>query len=681
MIAMQLIIAEKPKVAQKIADALSNKKSRKIKGYGKAYYFEFELNSQKVIVAPAVGHLYTLDEKNKSSTYPTFDIDWYPAYQVSTESKYTQDYIKTIEKIAKEADEVIIACDYDIEGSLIGYNVLRFAARKNDGKRMKFSSLIDEELKEAYLNRRELDLENALAGETRHILDWYYGINLSRALMSSIKTAGRFQIMSIGRVQGPALNILGKRELEIKAFKPKPYWEVSCVVNKIRFLHIKKRFEKKEDAILVLDKSKSPPHKIEKILAKKFNEKPKPPFDLTSLQIEAYKHFKFTPNQTQEIAQTLYENSLISYPRTSSQKLPSKLGFQKIIEKIGKQNEYQNYSKKIIEQKRFKPIEGKKDDPAHPAIHPTGIIPQNLGQKEKKIYDLIVRRFLACFYEDAQRETQKIILNCNGEQYFVEGTRTIKEGWHEVYKPYLDLEETELPRFQEGEEVKISKFSIEEKQTKPPKRYTPASIVAELEKKGLGTKATRATIIETLFKRNYITGKKAIVVSPFGLAVIDVLKKYAPEILDEELTRKIEEDMEKIQLNLIKPKDVIEKGKEILIKVLQKFKNKETEVGAELNVGLIDAKEQQMQLGDCPKCNGKLKIIRINKKQFVGCSNYPECKQTYPLPQSAKIEPINEICNECKTPKIRVIRKGKKTFIMCLDPNCKTKNNWNNKKE
>ncbi|MFN3909853.1 MAG: toprim domain-containing protein, partial [Candidatus Anstonellaceae archaeon] len=178
---MQLIIAEKPKVAQKIAQSLAQGEIAKKKGSGKAYYFEIERHGKKIVVAPAVGHLYSLDEKIKSNSYPTFDIEWREAYAVSEESKYTKDYIKTIESLAKKADEVIIACDYDIEGSLIGFNVLRFAAKKSDGKRMKFSSLTKEELIEAYENKKDLDLENALAGEARHILDWFYGINLSRA--------------------------------------------------------------------------------------------------------------------------------------------------------------------------------------------------------------------------------------------------------------------------------------------------------------------------------------------------------------------------------------------------------------------------------------------------------------------------------------------------------------------
>ena len=676
---MKLIIAEKPKVAEKIAYALAEeKKPLKHKGYGQANYYEIERNGQKILVAAAVGHLYSLDEKKKSTSYPVFDIEWYPAYKVSKKSNYTKDYIKTIEELAKKATEVIIACDYDVEGSLIGYNVLRFGSRRSDGKRMKFSSLTKDELIDAFENRMDFDIENALAGEARHVLDWFYGINLSRALMSALKSSGRFQIMSIGRVQGPTLNILGTREIEIKNFKPKPYWEVNAFVNKTRFLHEKEKFWDKKEAEEVMKRSSSPPWRIEQVIIKQYKQKPNPPFDLTDLQLEAYRVFKFSPFQTQNLAQNLYENSMISYPRTSSQKLPQKLGLNKIIEKLSLQEEYKILCKKLLDEKRFKPHEGSKTDQAHPAIYPTGIVIKDLDEKEKKLYDLIVKRFLACFAPDAHKASNKVILNCNQEKYFVHGVRIIKKGWIEFYQPYYKEEEIELQEWTAGQEVKVERFSLEEKETKPPKRYTSASIIAELEKRMLGTKATRAIVLETLIKRSYLKGRKAIEVTPFGLTVLEILKKYSPEILDEELTREIEKKMDLIQQKTLEQQKVIEEGKNILIKILEKFKRKENEVGTELNNGLKDAQNQSSILGTCPKCGGQLRLLAFHKgKQFVGCSNYPNCDQSYPLPQSAKVEATEKICQQCHSPIVTIIRKGKRTFTMCLDPHCPTKKDWN----
>ncbi len=187
---------------------------------------------------------------------------------------------------------------------------------------MKFSALVKEDLLEAYRDRGELDYNNAFAGEARHVLDWYYGINLSRALMASLKAANRFKVMSIGRVQGPALNILAILEKEIKAFVPTPYWEVDAIIKGVEFLHHMGRFLEEEEAKNALDNTEKN-GTIESVEKKEQIVYQNPPFDLTSLQVEAYRVLGFAPARTMEISKTLYEASLISYPRTSSQKLPA----------------------------------------------------------------------------------------------------------------------------------------------------------------------------------------------------------------------------------------------------------------------------------------------------------------------------------------------------------------------
>ncbi len=673
---MQLIITEKPKVAEKMAYALADGPVEKKKGKGQVSYYLVHRKGEDIAISPAVGHIYSLAEKTKTSGYPSFDIGWRPAYEVEKDSGYTEGYIKTLEMLADKADEVIVACDYDIEGSLIGYNALRFACGKKDGKRMKFSALTKEDLEEAYEGRSELDLPNALAGEARHVLDWYYGINLSRALMSAIRAAGKFQIMSIGRVQGPALKLLADREKAIAAFVPVPYWELTCGIDGVKFKHEKDRFDKKEEADGACKASESGPHAIEKIEKKPFEQQPNPPFDLTSLQVEAYRQFKFAPTATLQMAQALYEASMISYPRTSSQKLPAKLNLQKIIAQLGNQADYAPLCSRLVSEKRFKPLEGKKEDPAHPAIHPTG---QNgvVGEKERKLYDLIVKRFLACFAPNAVRESQKVAARCGTQGYNTSGSRTTSNGWFDFYRPYVKLEEVTLPPWQVGQQVKAGEFAVEEKKTQPPKRFTPASVISELEDHDLGTKATRAVVVDTLFKRGYLAGRGSIEVTGFGLKVAETMGKYAPEIMDEELTRGIEKEMEAIQEKHISPEAVIEDGKKILVKTLEHFRLSERDVGMDLSAALSGARAEANKLGPCPKCGKDLRKIQSRfGKQFVGCSGYPECKQTYSLPQMALIEPLGTLCEKCKTPQIKVIRKGKRPFTMCLDMACETKKDW-----
>ena len=671
---MKLVICEKPKVAEKIAYAIGRGKAERKSANGVPYY-EVERDGDTVVVVSAVGHLYTLRQAEGSGGYPVYNIEWAPSSEVEKEADYTKKYVDAIKKLAPGADEYICACDYDIEGSLIGYNAMRFACGTEVGSRMKFSALTSDDLETAYLERGKLDVENALAGEARHMLDWFYGINLSRALMASIRSAGASykQTMSIGRVQGPALAILAKKEKEISAFASKPYWELWCKAKDTRFDSVRGRFDKKEEASAALNAS-APAGTVEKVERKDWLQAPPPPFDLTSLQVEAHRALGIAPARTLELAQTLYEASMISYPRTSSQKLPAKLNLKKIVDSLSKNPAYEKIAKAQLAEGRFVPAEGKKEDPAHPAIHPTGQRGQ-VGEKETRLYDLIAKRFLACFGKPAKRETLKVSLLSGTERYAASGSRTVEMGWFDAYAPYVKMDEITLPAFVEGEKVAVSGFRVDEKKTQPPRRYTAASIISELEKMNLGTKATRAAVIETLFKRGYLEGE-SIRATPFGLAVYDLLAKVAPEIMDEELTKSIEEEMEKIA-DGENEKKAIEDGKRVLDAILKKFAGNEKEIGFGLLSGLRQKDFSDSMLGKCVKCGGDLRAIRSRMgKQFVGCSGYPDCKATYPLPQEAKIMPLGKACEKCGTPLVRVIRKAKKPFEMCIDPLCETKKNW-----
>jgi DNA topoisomerase-1 len=674
---MELIVAEKPKVAHTIAKALGGS-SAKQKGKGAVSYYECEVGGKKVVVAPAVGHLFNLAEKKRSRDYPVFNIEWKPSYSISKASAFTKAYVELLNSLGKKANMCTIACDYDIEGSVIGYNVYRFCYGKKPGKRMKFSSLVPEELKEAYENASDgLDLNNAHAGEARHMLDWYYGINLSRALMNALRKAGGFRTMSIGRVQGPALSILSKKEKAIREFVPEDYWEVKIWVKGTEFMHEKERFmdegeaKKAHSAIGKEAEIKSVEKKERKIW-------PYPPFDLTSLQVEAHRCFGISPSQTLSLAQSLYENSLISYPRTSSQKLPAKLGLKKIILKLADNPRYKEKAQKLMEKGwGSKPFEGKKSDPAHPAIHPTGL-QKPLEGREKKLYDLIVCRFLSVFAPPAKAQGTKVEAESGGEAFKCSGEMIGERNWIDFY-PYYKGKERELPSFSEGEKGEVEKKGRVKKQTKAPPRYTPASIISELEKNRLGTKATRSTIVDTLFKRDYVSGK-SITVTDFGMKVWNVLGKYSPKILDPELTRKIEEDMDRIVEGKTTEDKVVEEGKKVLVNILDDFKKHESGIGKELLSAMRETEEKENDMGPCPKCKkNNLKVIRLRKgNQFIGCGGYPECRNIYPLPHGAYVTRLKKDCPVCGMASVRV-RRGKMGFDMCIDPKCKSKESWGKK--
>ncbi len=669
-----LIIAEKPSVAARIAEAISDSKPES-KSNGRYRYYEITSGGQKIFIAPAVGHLFTIKQKGSAYSYPVLDVEWAPSYTVNKNSAFTKGYLDTLRKISESCSYFINACDYDTEGTVIGTNIIKDLTKESvgnlDGKahRMKFSTTTDKDLRESYKNIEPLDLNNYYAGETRHILDWLWGINFSRALTSALWGSLK-KPLSIGRVQGPTLSILSTRELEIKNFKPEPFWRITGEIKGVKFANSRGNIFDKSIAELAFKNTLShiDEGRIEKIEIKEESKQPPPPFDLTSLQIEASHVLNLDPSLTLSIAQSLYEKSYISYPRTSSQKLPYTLGLPSIISEISKNPEYRDIAQSLLSRKRFKPVEGKKTDEAHPSIFPTGVLPKELSRQEQQLYDLVTRRFLSCFEENASIMHTNISAVFGDEKYKASGARITKRGWMDTYK-YAKLSEVELPEFLQNEVVKLEKPEMAELKTQPPKRYTKAGIIAELEKRGLGTKATRAAIVDTLFKRNYVTGQQ-LQVTDFGLAVYNALLHNCEMIIDEKTTRKLDRDLENIIDNKVTEDDVIKEGKKLLLEALKLFDEHKVQIGNELKSSF----QSVNSLGKCPKCGGDL-VIRHSHigKQFVACSNYPNCTVTYPLPQSAKIIPTGKVCEYCKTPIVKVIRKGKKSFEMDLDPNCITK--------
>jgi len=672
-----MIICEKPAAAQKIATALGKPEK---KNSGEVAYYELERDGKKIIVGCAVGHLFSLKQMSGKG-WPVFDIDWEPNFKVKKKD-WSKKYYTALTKLCKQADSFIVACDYDVEGEVIGWNVLRFICKQENAKRMKFSTLTAPELEEAYKNALpEIDFGQAYAGETRHKLDWLYGINLSRALMEAIKKAGSFKIMSIGRVQGPALHMVVEKEKTIQAFIPEPYWQVFLLVKNGKEVEVKfpKDITKKEE--LAKFKALKGKEGIATTIKKQEKLNPPAPFDLTTLQTEAYKYHKFVPSRTLAIAQQLYLAGIISYPRTSSQKLPPSIQYKDILKKLSKK-----YSKLTTHAKKAKPIEGKKSDPAHPSIYPTGEHKELMGD-ENKLYELIVKRFISCFCNEAILDNKKIEVVIENLKFTAKGIQIKEKGWMNVYP--AKIEEKELPDL-EGR-VKITEIRIEEKMTKPPNRYTPASLVRELEKRDLGTKATRSSIIETLFDRGYIKGR-SIEASALGISLIDSLEKHSPIIIDQKLTRDFEKEMEAIQTSKKglkeKSEKIVKDAQKSLKNIEKQFRKEEDKIGKELLTSINhirDKEREENMLTKCPKCEkGNLRITynRASRRYFISCSAYPECRNTYTLPPYGLMKPsfieiegekVNEKCPECKFPLMLAIQRGKRPWKFCFNPECPTR--------
>ena len=658
----------------KVAEALADTKPKKVITSNKVFYYELEHNKKKIIVTCAVGHLYGLKQgEGKKSEYPIFDIGWYPAADIRKNAAFTKKYLMVIKKLAKGADDFIVATDYDIEGEVIGLNIIKYACKQKDAQRMKFSTLTKNDLIKAYEERsKHLDWPQANAGEVRHKMDWFFGINISRALTHAIKETGSFKLMSTGRVQGPALKLVVDKEKEIKAFQPDPYWELQLngQINKSHitaFHKLGKIFDKKKATNTFNNCKKEKKAEVIKVDKKQFKSLPPFPFDLTSLQIEAYKCIYMSPKNTLSTAQELYTQGCISYPRTSSQQLPVSIGYKKILTALSKQ-----YPKEVKLIKNYNPTQGKKTDPAHPAIYPTGIIPKFKSEYEKKLYDLIARRFLAVFGDPATRETVTVTLDCNKENFIAKGTTTLKQGWFELYGKHVKLKEEELPKIKEKDICNIKKLEKLDKETTPPKRYTESSLIKSLEKENLGTKATRSSIIETLYNRGFIDGK-AIQATELGIRTEETLEKHSPKIVEPALTRHFEEEIEKIRECKIKPEKVIKESEKAVIEITKQFDKHIKKIGKELLSAHQETRNVMTYIGKCPNCDkGELSIRRGKFGNFIACNEYPNCKTIFSIPQVA-VRPTKEICEVCKHAKIQITKKRRGTQIVCINPKCPEK--------
>lgn len=674
-----LIICEKPDAALHIAEALDDLGKPIRLSKNKVPYYIAKNHNEEIIVCSALGHLYEVDAKDSSSKhfYPVWDFVWKPKYLVERGQKRQETWIKVINELSKKADDFINACDYDIEGSLIGYMILKYACGGVDlkAKRMKFSTLTKKELREAYKNlMNKLDYPLINAGMCRHEVDWIYGINLSRALtLSAYKHSKKYTTLSTGRVQGPTLRFVVEKEKEITTFVPSPYWSINAEV-KIGNQKFEAEFESKKienilDAHRIAKACNKEFGEIIDIHSKKIRLYPPNPFDLTSLQAEAYRHFGFTPAQTVAIAERLYLNALISYPRTSSQKLPPSIGYEEILKNISSLDEYKELSKKLLSIKDLKPNEGKKTDPAHPAIYPTGEKPKGLSERERKLFDLIVKRFMATFGEPAIKQSEKIIINVNNYKFYVRGSRLIEDGWTRFYSPYIKLEEAILPKVSLGEKVLFLNVKVEEKFSQPPARYNPSSLLKVMEQENIGTKTTRAEIIDTLYQRGYVKGERMIA-TPLAFKIIEVLLKYCPKVIDVSFTRELESKMEEIELGNERRERVLLEAIEYLKPIIYSIKEKEVEIGKELSETIKEMRLSEIKLNTpCPKCESTLFILRSRKtgKRFIGCSNAlkGECDFALPLPQFGKITLMDKYCQTCGFQLIQVKVKNRRPMITC----------------
>ncbi|MDQ3872170.1 MAG: DNA topoisomerase I [Thermoproteota archaeon] len=674
-------MCEKPDAARRIAQAIGVPTESRPGGIS---IFDVKKDGRHYKICTALGHLYGLADVTKNRrVYPVLDLEWTPI----PDNPRAGRAIEVISKLAKDASSFVHACDYDQEGEVIGYNILQYACsgKYSEASRAKFSTLTEEEIRDSFAKLAKPNGQLAEAGRSRHMLDFIYGVNLSRALVRSFKTSGRYRNLSIGRVQGPTLEFAVNRECEIRWHIPDPYWTITVQYDKgghvFSAQYEKPKVETLSEANSIANASRSKNGAVNTVRYSNVLLNPPVPFNIGDLQREAYRISKLSPGYALAIAEKLYLRALISYPRTSSQKLPPSIGYAKIISRLSKISNYSQLTSILLSKDRLAPKEGRLTDPAHPAIYPTGIEPRGkLSGLEFKLYDLIVKRFLAAFGDPALSRRVDVTIDVNGYIFKAEGRTPTYEGWMVFYKPYTKLiKQTKLPELQRGDLLKTLDVKMVERFNEPPYRYNQASLLAKMEYEKIGTKATRSEIISTLFKRNYVTAcKDGLEVTQLGFAITDSMREFMPGIVSTDLTSLMEEQLENVEKGSVDSVSVIEQAVERLVESLACFIGKEADIGVQINDAASADSAQATALGQCPICQkGRLCIVQSHatRKRFVGCSNYAVgCKATAPLPQKGSVKITGKTCSSCSWPVVGIVfARGAKQWRICINIHCPSK--------
>ena len=628
----------------------------------------------------ALGHLYAIDSKGSSSrsSYPIWDYRWAAKHEFEKLSARLARWIRVIGFIAADGDRYINACDYDIEGSVIGYTILQYVCKQNYTKalRMRFSTMTERELRTAYQKADpKPDLPLVDAGKARHELDWLYGINISRLLTSSALKQGRgYATLSTGRVQGPTLGFVVDRENEIACFVPVPFWtiEASIIHNGKTYPveYEKDKITSRSEALNICNSCRNALLDVKSMDFHDLQQYPPFPFDLSDLQSEAYRHFGYTPARTLAIAERLYLDALISYPRTSSQKLPPDIGYSEILRGLSSQPEYRLLTARLSDQSQLRPNNGAKEDPAHPAIYPTGESPKrSLYGPEAKLYDLITRRFMATFAEPSIRTISRISLEHEDHKFFLSGSKIAKLGWVEYYRPYVIDDSRTVPDLKIDENVIVHQIKNIEKFTQPPWRYNPGSLLKKMEDANIGTKATRAGIIDLLYQRGYVKDEK-MKASELAANVTQLMSIYCPSMIEPGFTAALEDLIERIQNGSVSRRLVVVEAIERLREVMLSLVENEMEIGSQLSRVLVAQRVANVTFDSpCPKCSLKLSVVRSrgSGKRFIGCAGKWEtnCDFTLPLPQFGTLTLLSQRCKTCGFQMIQARSKGRRPLVSC----------------
>ncbi len=655
-----LIIAEKANVALRIATALSEGKMSRVK-VGPSTILKFKRGEREYSVLSLRGHIIELDYPKEFNKWRIDNLKELVMTNPIEEVK-VRGLDTVLKRLNSESSEVIVATDYDREGELIGVETLRLMERNEGIRRARFSALTKYDLVNSFENLAEVDYNLAGSAEARGVIDLMWGAALTRFFSVATRRLGE-DFISVGRVQSPTLTILVEREREIRDFVPEKYYELSIVVNGVKFSFEGNPIKSREDAEKLLEllrKSDSV-----KVTGKSDRERKiyRPiPFSTTEFLRDANR-IGIPVEKAMSIAETLYQHGKISYPRTDNTVYPRTFSIKSVLSNLS-----ETYLKREVEQlvkeSKLIPSRGKVETTDHPPICPTSPIKKGEQKGDYfKVYDLVARRFLATVAENADVVDTEYVVEAGGLRFRYTASKAIRRGWMDYY-PIVFYQERKDPELNPESEVKFSEPTVEEKNTTPPSRFTQGSLLEKMEKELLGTKSTRHEIIQKLYDRGFIEGNP-IRVKPLGMAMGESLITNSEAVARPAMTAKLEKEMDQIASGTKRKEEVIEDSRTILITLLDDLLKKKDKISEKF----YETLKTEKVVGKCPKCSSDLIIDYRNDSRFIKCVG-PSNDFFYYLPRTGKIEITDEKCPVCGLFLIKVIRKGERPETRCVDNKC-----------
>lgn len=669
---MKVCIAEKPSVAREIAKVLGAKNSSN-KGYieGNGYQVTWTFGHLCTLKEP---HEYTPDWKRWSlSSLPMIP----PRFGIKLiDSPSYIEQFQIIEKLMQNADEVINCGDAGQEGELIQRWVMQKAGVTCPVSRLWISSLTEEAIREGFQKLKTQDSFNKLyeAGLSRAIGDWLLGMNATR--LYTLKYGQNRQVLSIGRVQTPTLALIVNRQTEIANFTPEPYWELKTIYRNTTFSSTKGKFSDKVEGENFLTVVKEEDFEVTDTSEKKGKEFPPRLFDLTSLQVECNKKFAFSADETLKLIQSLYEKKVTTYPRVDTTYLSDDI-YPKIPATLKGMTDYAELTSPLLGKKlpKSKKVFDDTKVTDHHAIIPTGVRPNNLSENERKVYDLIAKRFIAAFYPDCQISTTTVMGKVGKVEFKVTGKQILEPGWRVVFgaeQKDPDAEPTDdegiLPEFIKGERGPHEPV-LGEKWTQAPKPYTEATLLRAMEtagklvdnddlrdalkENGIGRPSTRAAIIETLFKRNYVRKeKKNLIATPTGMELIGTIQE---ELLKSaELTGLWEKKLRQIEKGTYEARTFLEELKQLVYQIVSNVFSDTSarsitiqEAVAEKQIETKEKKKPAASKEKAPKSDGAPKGKAAKEKDMAKKETSPGA-ETKALPENNLQAPsVKLVCPIC----------------------------------